>query len=97
MKHNAYSRNNPVLTRVWGPDDLIPQWTLPDHTPVFVCWSPHLRRWVMSITTLDYRYDALVTDHYFRLDPALQDVVVKEPADTYYLNKIRENQGLHDA
>lgn len=86
MRHNAYAVGNPILYKVWGDDDMAPQWPLIDATPVMVIWSPIFRQYIMSITCLDYRYDAFVRPDQFRLDPALQDVT---DAPSYYLQQAK--------
>jgi hypothetical protein len=89
MKHNAFTVLPTRLFRVWGPDEY-PYVDLPVNYPVFVLWSPNLRQWVASITTHEYRYDALVTAEYFRFDPSLAPVL--PPPTTgpaYYLENIR--------
>lgn len=88
MKHNAFSTRGTILYRVWGDDSMPPSLTLDEGTPVFVCWSPTLRQWIMSITNIDYRYDSIVGTSNFVLDSTLLEVAEPEPADTYYLHKI---------
>jgi len=88
VKHNAFTVNHPTLYRVWGNDFNPPSITPPDGTPVFVLWSPSMRQHIMSITTDDYRYDALVTEIYFRRDRTLDPAeAIPEPAETYYLHR----------
>ncbi len=91
MKYNAFSTGSPTLHRVWGESNVYqPTWVLPDDTPVFVLFSPLHKRWIMSITTPDFRYDAFVLDSHFRLDPALSVPDAPAPdAPRYYLDKIR--------
>lgn len=87
MKANAFSRNA-RLFRVWGDDTIPPYLDLPDGTAVFVCYSPTLRQWVMSISNFDYRYDALVSTSNFLLDASLLPAD-GQSAPSYYLNRYR--------
>lgn len=88
MKHNAFSTRGTILYRVWGDDHLPPSLTLDEGTPVFVCWSPTLKQWIMSITHIDYRYDAIVGTSNFLLDSTLLEVAEEVDAPSYYLHKI---------
>jgi len=87
--HNAFAARPVTLYQVWGGPELPPSWTLPSGTKIFVCYSPTLRQWVASVTTLDYRYDALVGTEYFVLDASLLPVETKLDGPSYYLQKIR--------
>lgn len=82
MNHNAYTIGPVTLYRVWGPDEY-PVVTPPHNSPVMVIWSPVFQQYIMSITTLDYRYDSFVRPDQFRPDPALQ--VTDGPS--YYLHQ----------
>lgn len=88
MKHNAFTALPTRLFRVWGPDEY-PHVDLPVDTPIFVLWSPNLRQWIASITTHEYRYDAIVAAEYFRFDPSLAPVLPAPQGAAYYLEKIR--------
>ena len=88
MKTNAFTRNHTRLFRVWGDDGIPPYLDLPDGTAVFVCYSPTLRQWVMSISNIDYRYDSLVSTSNFLLDQSL--LPTGDPSGpSYYLNRYR--------
>lgn len=84
MNHNAYTTHPVVLYRVWGPDDY-PTIQPPENAPVMVIWSPIFQQYIMSITTLDYRYDAFVSERDFRPDPALQ----VNDGPSYYLQQAK--------
>lgn len=88
MKYNAFTTYPVRLHQVWGNPDY-PFVDLPAGARIFVLYSPTLRQWVASITTIDYRYDCLLGTEYFVLDQSLLPTDAPEPADTYYLNKIR--------
>jgi hypothetical protein len=88
MKTNAFARNA-RLFRVWGDDSMPPYIDLVDQ-PVTVIWSPTLKQWIMSITCMEWRYDAIVSSWQFVLDASL--LPVNEPTQdgpSYYLNRMR--------
>ena len=88
VKHNAYTALPTRLYRVWGPDEY-PYVELPVDTPIFVLWSPSMHQWIASITTHEYRYDAIVPANYFRFDPSLAPVLPTPTGAAYYLENIR--------
>lgn len=89
MKTNAFTALPTRLFRVWGPDEY-PYVDLPANYPVFVVWSPNLRQWIASMTSIDSRYDSIVTAEYFRFDPSLQPVLpAPATGPAYYLEKLR--------
>lgn len=86
MKTNAFTRTNVRLYRVWGD---VPHVDLPPGTPLFVCWAPILKQWIGSVTHIDYRYDSILESHHFMLDASMLPVDEPEPAETYYLNRLK--------
>jgi hypothetical protein len=89
--YNAHTLPGVRLYRVWGDDTLPPFIDPPAGTRVFVCYSPSLRQWVMSMTHIDWRYDALVSTSNFRLDAAMLPVDEEPDAPSYYLNRLRSS------
>jgi len=66
-----------------------PAWNVPKGTRMMTIYSPTLKQWVASVTTLDYRYDAIVTTHDFCLDQALLPTQGDPGGPSYYLNRMR--------
>lgn len=88
--YNAFTHGPVRVYRVWG-DGLAPYVDLVPGTRVFVCYSPLLQSWVLSITSSEYRYDALVSTSNFRLDASLLPVRPTPDAPSYYLNQVRSS------
>lgn len=87
---NAFPHGPVRVYRVWG-DGLAPHVDLVPGTRCFVCYSPLLRSWVLSITSSEYRYDALVSTSNFRLDASLLPVDTTPDGPTYYLERLRNS------
>lgn len=88
MRTNAFARNA-RLYLVWG-DPTDPPFIDLHTEPVFVCWSPTLRQWIMSVSSLDRRYDAIVNTWQFVLDSSMLPVdSPTQDAPSYYLNRVR--------
>jgi len=87
MKHNAFTSRPVRLYQVWGDADY-PFIDCPAGTRIYVLWSPTLKQWIASITTIDYRYDSILSTNDFVLDASLLPVHQPEAADRYYLHQI---------
>lgn len=92
MHHNSFASHDIVLHQVWGGPELPAHWIVPRGTRMMTIYSPTLRQWIASVTTLDYRYDAIVSVHDFVLDQSLLPVVGNAEAGSYYLNRMRAHE-----
>lgn len=90
--YNSFASHDIVLHQVWGGPELPPHWAVPKGTRMMTIYSPTLRQWVASVTTLDYRYDAIVTTHDFVLDSSLLPTQGDPGGPSYYLNRMRHNE-----
>lgn len=57
-------------------------WVLPENTPVMVIFSSIHQRYIVSISCVDYRYDAFILPTEFRHDHTLRD-----DGPAYYLER----------
>lgn len=87
--YNSFAARPVTLHQVWGGPELPPMWVVDKGVRMMTIYSPTLRQWVASVTTLDYRYDAIVTTHDFVLDAALLPVEGNPEGPSYYLNRMR--------
>jgi hypothetical protein len=90
--HNSFASHDLVLHQVWGGPEMPPAYVVPAGTKMMTIYSPLLKQWVASITTLDYRYDAIVTTHDFVLDASLLPVEGDANGPSYYLNRMRAHE-----
>jgi hypothetical protein len=89
--YNAYSVGRVRLYRVWGEDTFPAYVDLDPGTRLMVVYSPTLRQYVASITSVDTRYDALVQPQHFQYDSSLLPVLPTPDAATSALNRIRSS------
>lgn len=90
--YNAFSVGRVRLYRVWGEDMLPAYVDLDAGTHIMVVWSPTLRQYVAAVTSIDYRYDAIVQPYHFRYDSSLLPIPTTPDAATSALNRIRSHE-----
>ena len=90
--YNSFASHDVQLHQVWGGPELPPVWVVPRGTRMMTIYSPTLRQWVASITTLEYRYDSIVSTHDFVLDQSLLPTQGDASGPSYYLNRMRSHE-----